>query len=95
MYTPTEHQAQADATPSTEGAAMPSKAIHSGILKNITERSFPTSTEANPVKLQNSLKPWSLRGSTLYCFRYTLSVSFKHYLYDVQAVYTNHLRLWS
>lgn len=54
-----------------------------------------TSTDANPVKLQTSLKPWSLKGSILYCFRYTPSVGFKHYLYDAQAVYTSHLSLWS
>lgn len=69
--------------------------FHSGILKNITQYSSPASTDTNPVKLQNSLKPWSLKGSTLYCFRYTPNVGFKHYLYDAQAVYTNHLRLWS
>lgn len=79
----------------TLGAAMPSRDIHGGILKSITKCSFTTSKEAYAVKSQKSPKFQTLKESTLYCFQDTQSVSFKHYLYDAEAVYISHLRLWS
>lgn len=95
LYAPTEQPAQVDGTSPMLGTATPSRDIYSGILKNITECFFPTSKEAYPIKLQNSLKFQALKERTLYCFQHTLSVSFKHYLYDAEAVYISHLRLWS
>lgn len=44
---------------------------------------------------KQSRKLQILKESTLHCFQHRLSVSFKHYLYDAEAVYISHLRLWS